>query len=58
MRIDEMPPFDMHSYWEWYRQDGTLKRSGEFDREHCGKSERKVIRTWHLVCGQLSIAGH
>ncbi|MBW8743908.1 MAG: hypothetical protein JF628_06125 [Sphingomonas sp.] len=22
----------LHSYWEWYRQDGTLKRSGEFDR--------------------------
>jgi antitoxin component YwqK of YwqJK toxin-antitoxin module len=22
----------LHGYWEWYRKDGTLKRSGEFDR--------------------------
>jgi antitoxin component YwqK of YwqJK toxin-antitoxin module len=22
----------LHGYWEWYRQDGTLKRSGQFDR--------------------------
>lgn len=21
-----------HGYWEWYRTDGTLKRSGHFDR--------------------------
>lgn len=21
-----------HGYWEWYRTDGTLKRSGNFDR--------------------------
>jgi antitoxin component YwqK of YwqJK toxin-antitoxin module len=22
----------LHGYWEWYRGDGTLKRSGSFDR--------------------------
>ncbi|MBL4811355.1 MAG: hypothetical protein JKX69_03110 [Rhodobacteraceae bacterium] len=21
----------LHGYWEWYRKDGTLKRSGMFD---------------------------
>ena len=21
-----------HGYWEWYRKDGTLKRSGNFDK--------------------------
>jgi antitoxin component YwqK of YwqJK toxin-antitoxin module len=21
----------LHGYWEWYRTDGTLKRSGHFD---------------------------
>jgi antitoxin component YwqK of YwqJK toxin-antitoxin module len=21
----------LHGYWEWYRIDGTLKRSGHFD---------------------------
>ncbi|WKZ23996.1 MAG: hypothetical protein QY312_00070 [Candidatus Dojkabacteria bacterium] len=21
-----------HGYWEWYRPDGTLKRSGNFDQ--------------------------
>ena len=23
---------ELHGYWEWYRTDGTLKRSGHFDR--------------------------
>ena len=22
----------LHGYWEWYRKDGTLKRSGTFER--------------------------
>lgn len=22
----------LHGYWEWFRKDGTLKRSGSFDR--------------------------
>lgn len=22
---------NLHGYWEWYRKDGTLKRSGHFD---------------------------
>ncbi len=22
----------LHGYWEWYRKDGTRKRSGHFDR--------------------------
>ena len=22
----------LHGYWEWYRKDGSLKRSGTFDR--------------------------
>ena len=22
----------LHGYWEWYRKDGTLKRSGHFDQ--------------------------
>lgn len=22
---------ELHGYWEWYRIDGTLKRSGHFD---------------------------
>jgi antitoxin component YwqK of YwqJK toxin-antitoxin module len=22
----------LHGYWEWFRKDGTLKRSGWFDR--------------------------
>ncbi|MEO8263031.1 MAG: hypothetical protein ABI566_10725 [Pseudolysinimonas sp.] len=22
---------EMHGYWEWFRLDGTLKRSGHFD---------------------------
>lgn len=22
----------LHGFWEWYRKDGTLKRSGTFDR--------------------------
>jgi len=27
-----------HGYWEWYRVDGTLKRSGHFDKgEQVGK---------------------
>ncbi len=23
---------ELHGYWEWYRKDGTLKRSGYFDQ--------------------------
>jgi antitoxin component YwqK of YwqJK toxin-antitoxin module len=23
---------EMHGYWEWYRLDGTVMRSGSFDR--------------------------
>lgn len=23
----------LHGYWEWFRTDGTLKRSGSFDRD-------------------------
>lgn len=23
---------ELHGYWEWYRTDGTLKRSGQFER--------------------------
>ncbi len=23
---------EMHGYWEWFRPDGSLKRSGHFDR--------------------------
>ncbi len=23
----------LHGYWTWYRTDGTLKRSGHFDRD-------------------------
>lgn len=23
---------DMHGFWEWFRLDGTLMRSGAFDR--------------------------
>ncbi|WP_278234756.1 hypothetical protein [Isoptericola sp. AK164] len=23
---------ELHGYWEWYRTDGTRKRSGHFDR--------------------------
>ncbi|MCV0383204.1 MAG: hypothetical protein K5799_07055 [Erythrobacter sp.] len=23
---------ELHGYWEWFRTDGTLKRSGHFDR--------------------------
>ena len=23
---------ELHGYWEWYRTDGTKKRSGHFDR--------------------------
>ena len=22
----------LHGYWKWYRKDGTLKRSGTFER--------------------------
>ena len=25
--VDDQP----HGYWQWYRKDGTLKRSGYFD---------------------------
>lgn len=28
-----------HGYWEWYRLDGTLKRSGTF-------THGKVVGTW------------
>ena len=40
-----------HGYWEWYRIDGTLKRSGHFDMgEKCGDwttydAEGKVYKT-------------
>jgi antitoxin component YwqK of YwqJK toxin-antitoxin module len=28
----------MHGYWEWYRKDGTIMRSGSFDRDvQCGE---------------------
>lgn len=23
---------ELHGYWEWYRPNGTLKRSGSFDK--------------------------
>jgi len=23
---------ELHGYWEWFRKNGTLKRSGTFDR--------------------------
>jgi antitoxin component YwqK of YwqJK toxin-antitoxin module len=23
---------ELHGYWEWFRKDGTRKRSGSFDR--------------------------
>ncbi len=23
---------ELHGYWEWFRKDGTLKRSGHFER--------------------------
>ena len=23
---------ELHGYWEWFRKDGTCKRSGSFDR--------------------------
>lgn len=23
---------EFHGYWQWYRLDGTIKRSGHFDR--------------------------
>ncbi|MEK6479692.1 hypothetical protein WJR50_19270 [Catalinimonas sp. 4WD22] len=29
----------MHGYWEWYRKDGSLKRSGYFD-------EGKQVGEW------------
>ncbi|MEO7635568.1 MAG: hypothetical protein ABIS38_07985 [Sphingomicrobium sp.] len=28
----EMLNDKLHGYWEWYRTDGTLKRSGHFHR--------------------------
>jgi antitoxin component YwqK of YwqJK toxin-antitoxin module len=28
----------MHGYWEWYRQSGTLMRSGHFENDQqCGE---------------------
>lgn len=31
---------ELHGYWEWYRKDGTLKRSGHFER---GKQVKEWI---------------
>jgi antitoxin component YwqK of YwqJK toxin-antitoxin module len=27
----QMRDDQLHGYWEWYRKDGSLKRSGHFD---------------------------
>lgn len=41
-------------YWEWYRKDGTLKRSGHFDKgEQCGEwitydTDGKPFKTTHF----------
>lgn len=33
---------ELHGSWEWFRQDGSLMRSGEFDRGQ----QVGVWRTW------------
>jgi len=32
----------LHGHWEWFRQDGSLMRSGEFDLGH----QVGMWRTW------------
>jgi len=32
----------LHGHWEWFRQDGSLMRSGEFDLGH----QVGIWRTW------------
>jgi antitoxin component YwqK of YwqJK toxin-antitoxin module len=43
---------DMHGAWEWYRKDGTVMRTGQFDRGQqigvwrtCERSGRLVKET-------------
>ena len=39
----------LHGHWEWFRQDGSLMRSGEFDLGHQVGTWRTWDRTGHLV---------
>jgi antitoxin component YwqK of YwqJK toxin-antitoxin module len=34
---------ELHGCWQWFRQDGSLMREGEFDRGR----QVGVWRTWH-----------
>ena len=40
---------ELHGQWEWFRQDGSLMRSGEFDRGRQVGAWRTWERTGRLV---------